>query len=332
MTIINPLYRIYAIITLAFSGLFLSSCSEDFELTEPWKDIPVMYAMLNRFDTAQYVRIEKAFVSEDLAAAEIAKNPDSLYYKSAVVTLVNKTANKSYIMTKVDASKENYIRQEGDFATTPNFLYKVKTKDIILRSQDDIVIELDRGDGSKIVSSQIKMIKDVRLYEFDTLIRELGFDPTLNQTYTWLPGSDAQVFNFRLNIQVEERNLTDGSRIRKNFSTIILSNGIEKNATINGKVFYDLLANNLTANPEISRSILNVSLDLKSGSKELRDFLTIVNANTGLTASQEIPRYSNISEGFGIVYSTCFWIKNYSVSPKTINFLRTLDQTKDLNF
>ena len=332
MTIIRSIFKFQTVILIGIFSLLLSSCTEDFDLTEPWKDIPVMYAMLNRFDTAQYVRIEKAFVSEDLSAAEIAKNPDSLYYKSAKVTLVNKTANKSYIMTKVDASKENYIRQEGEFATTPNFLYKVKTKDIILRGQDDIVIELDRGDGSKIVSSQIKMIKDVRLYEADTFIRELGFDPTLNQTYTWLPGSDAQVFNFRLNIQVEERNSTDGSIVKKNFSTNILSNGIEKNATINGKVFYDLLSSNLTANPAISRSILNVSLDLKSGSKELRDFLTIVNANTGLTASQEIPRYSNISEGFGIVYSTCFWIKNYSVSPKTINFLRTLDQTKNLNF
>lgn len=331
MTIIRSIFKFQTVILIGIFSLLLSSCSEDFDLTEPWKDIPVMYAMLNRFDTAQYVRIEKAFVSEDLSAAEIAKNPDSLYYKSAKVTLVNKTANKSYIMTKVDASKENYIRQEGDFATTPNFLYKVKTKDIILRGQDDIVIELDRGDGSKIVSSQINMIKDVKL-ELDDLIRELGFNPTLNQTYSWLPGSNAQVFNFKLNIQVEERNSTDGSIVKKILSTNILSNGIEKNATINGKVFYDLLSNNLIANPAISRSILDVSLELKSGSKELRDYLTIVNANTGLTASQEIPRYSNISEGFGIVYSTCFWTKSFSISPNTINFLRTLDQTKNLNF
>lgn len=331
MTIIRSIFKFQTVILIGIFSLLLSSCTEDFDLTEPWKDIPVMYAMLNRFDTAQYVRIEKAFVSEDLSAAEIAKNPDSLYYKSAKVTLVNKTANKSYIMTKVDASKENYIRQEGDFATTPNFLYKVKTKDIILRGQDDIVIELDRGDGSKIVSSQINMIKDVKL-ELDDLIRELGFNPTLNQTYSWLPGSNAQVFNFKLNIQVEERNSTDGSIVKKILSTNILSNGIEKNATINGKVFYDLLSNNLIANPAISRSILDVSLELKSGSKELRDYLTIVNANTGLTASLEIPRYSNISEGFGIVYSTCFWTKSFSVSPNTINFLRTLDQTKNLNF
>ncbi len=331
MTIIRSIFKFQTVILIGIFSLLLSSCTEDFDLTEPWKDIPVMYAMLNRFDTAQYVRIEKAFVSEDLSAAEIAKNPDSLYYKSAKVTLVNKTANKSYIMTKVDASKENYIRQEGDFATTPNFLYKVKTKDIILRGQDDIVIELDRGDGSKIVSSQINMIKDVKL-ELDDLIRELGFNPTLNQTYSWLPGSNAQVFNFKLNIQVEERNSTDGSIVKKILSTNILSNGIEKNATINGKVFYDLLSSNLIANPAISRSILDVSLELKSGSKELRDYLTIVNANTGLTASLEIPRYSNISEGFGIVYSTCFWTKSFSVSPNTINFLRTLDQTKNLNF
>lgn len=75
-----------------------------------------------------------------------------------------------------------------------------------------------------------------------------------------------------------------------------------------------------------------VTLELKAGAKELREFLNIVNANTGITASQEIPRYTNISEGFGILTSSSYWTKNYFVSPNTVILLRTLDETKNLGF
>ena len=93
----------YSILFQILLGFFLvSSCNEDFQLTEPWKDIPVVYGMLNRFDSAQYIRLEKAFVSEDLSARELAKYPDSIYYKNAKVTLINKTANKSYQLSRYE--------------------------------------------------------------------------------------------------------------------------------------------------------------------------------------------------------------------------------------
>ena len=47
---------------------FLNSCSEDFQLTEPYKDIPVIYGLLNRADTAHYIRIHKTLVNKKIAS------------------------------------------------------------------------------------------------------------------------------------------------------------------------------------------------------------------------------------------------------------------------
>ncbi|MBK7226637.1 MAG: hypothetical protein WBB17_09480 [Saprospiraceae bacterium] len=323
----------YSILFQILLGFFLvSSCNEDFQLTEPWKDIPVVYGMLNRFDSAQYIRLEKAFVSEDLSARELAKYPDSIYYKNAKVTLINKTANKSYQLSKVDMSQENYTRNEGDFVTSPNYMYKIKTKDMILRAQDNIELQVDRGDGSKLITSNIQMIKDVRLAEVDTSFRELGFDPNKSSSFYWNAPADVQVFTFKMNIKVEELNIGTGKKEIKVISSNLLVNSLETSFSYNGKSFFDAIKSNFTPDNQIKRSVQFVTLELKAGAKELREFLNIVNANTGITASQEIPRYTNISEGFGILTSSSYWTKNYFVSPNTVILLRTLDETKNLGF
>ena len=77
-------------------GLLLSACSNDFEVTAPWKDIPVVYAILSPQDTAHYIRIEKAFIDPDKSALEIARIPDSLYYpENAISVFLERTENQS---------------------------------------------------------------------------------------------------------------------------------------------------------------------------------------------------------------------------------------------
>ena len=61
-------------------GSMLSSCSNDFEVSAPWKEVPVAYALLSPKDSAHYVRIEKAFLDPNVSALEIAQIADSLYY------------------------------------------------------------------------------------------------------------------------------------------------------------------------------------------------------------------------------------------------------------
>ena len=60
--------------------LGLHSCSEDFEITAPYKDITVAYGILNITDTAHYIRIQKAFLDENKSAIDMAKVADSNFY------------------------------------------------------------------------------------------------------------------------------------------------------------------------------------------------------------------------------------------------------------
>ena len=52
---------------IAGSGLFFTSCEEDFELNAPYQEIPIVYGLLNQNETAHLITINKSFLGEDNA-------------------------------------------------------------------------------------------------------------------------------------------------------------------------------------------------------------------------------------------------------------------------
>ena len=67
------------VFTISIISLFLGSCSNDLEINAPWKDVTVVFGLLNKNETTHYVRISKAFLGEG-DAMEFASQFDSLYY------------------------------------------------------------------------------------------------------------------------------------------------------------------------------------------------------------------------------------------------------------
>ncbi|MBE0652408.1 MAG: hypothetical protein IH594_01340, partial [Bacteroidales bacterium] len=57
--------KLRLIITLLIAFLFLEQCSTDFDLNAPYKDIMVVYGLLNQNDSTHYLKINRAFLGED---------------------------------------------------------------------------------------------------------------------------------------------------------------------------------------------------------------------------------------------------------------------------
>ena len=69
--------KIFLFIAVVTGGIFYSFCSNDIDLTSEWKDIPVVYGLLSKSDTANYIRVEKAFIDNEKSALDLAQIPDS---------------------------------------------------------------------------------------------------------------------------------------------------------------------------------------------------------------------------------------------------------------
>lgn len=311
----------------------LLGCSEDFELTEKWKDIPVVYGFLNRADSAHYIRLEKVFVSEDISASTIAKNADSLYYNDAFVKLFNLSTRNEFILTRVDASKEGYTRDTGAFATVPNYMYKLPKIAGQFHSNDSVMLIIDRQNGLPLVTAKIKMIKDLVFSIPDTSqnIKVLSFVPDNIQSFAWAT-SDASLFSFDIIIHVQEKNTQTGAIALKSIKLPKLRDAPNKSVTFTNNDFYDALASQLTVDPNITRFLKDVSLDLRAGGPEIQSLNDLVSANTGVTASQEIPRYTNLSAGYGIFSSTHSIVLAMNIDQKTLSEIRKNNSTRLLNF
>ncbi len=109
----------------------LPSCSEKFKVAAPYKNISVVYGLLDQADTAHYVRIQKAFLDDNKSAVTMAKEPDSNFYANITVVIkkidmYNQQVLGTIPLTRVDLTNEGYPKPAGVFFNTPNYAYKFK--------------------------------------------------------------------------------------------------------------------------------------------------------------------------------------------------------------
>lgn len=315
----------------------LSACSNDFDLTEDKKDIPVVYGLINPQDTAHYFRIERAFIDESTSALEIAQRPDSLYYKDAVARLVDTETDQEYTFEMVDGNLEGYLRNQGVFATAPNYLYKIPSSDLIPVDNRLYRFELDRGDGTSLVTSETRIVDNPTIvapgatqslqFFYNTL------DPSLQaDTHFEWKLTEGVVFDLTLSMSYLES--TNGGP----FNPIVLNWTFAKNITeleydINGTSFYTFIASRLEEDPSAVRVFQNIDFILQSGGQEILDYVSVVQANLGITSSQDVPTFTNLSEGVGLVSSRNSIIReDIPITPGTLDSLVNGIYTKHLNF
>jgi hypothetical protein len=120
---------LFPVIVLVLSALI--GCSEKIKVAAPYKDITVIYGLLDQRDTAHYVRIQKAFLDNDKSAVNMAKVPDSSFYSNISVRVnrykafgLANTYIDSIHLNRVDLNLEGYPKQPGIFFQAPNYAYK----------------------------------------------------------------------------------------------------------------------------------------------------------------------------------------------------------------
>ena len=310
------------------------ACDNDLEVTAPWKDIPVVYGFLSPTDTAHYIRIEKAFLDPNTSAEEIARIPDSLYYKNLDAAIVDVARDMRFQLEEVDGALEGYIRDEGIFAENPNILYKVDASDLDLTAERRYRLEINRAESLPTVTAEIEQVKRA-VIKRPVPNTELRFPYEQDFKVLWEFADNAFFYDVSLLIRFDE----GMTGVPGSYEPVVLEWALGRNITANdvevlGITFYEYLAAELEADPSISRIFNSVDCLVRSGGEELYTFRTIQLANSGITgAGGDIPQYTNLSEGFGLLTSSNLdRINELGLHPETMDSLRNGVITKDLNF
>ncbi len=313
--------------------LFVCSCSNDFELNREWKSIPIVYGLLNTADTAQYLRIEKAFLDESTSALEIAQRPDSLYFENPEVRLINESTGESFLLERVDGNSEGYVRDTGVFAQAPNYLYKIKS-DVLFPGNpssyagETFSLSLKRNESLPEVTASTTIVGEPMINSVDNI----SFQYNTISEITWLPDPNAVLFDAKLKLNYLEQ-LNGGDFESKSLLWSLASNIEERTVEVPGIDFYTFMASNIEEDPTAVRLFLNVELIILSGGIEIQEFLNVAQANLGITSSQDIPAYTNLSEGRGLFSSRHRFQRDPVVlANTTLDSLTEGQFTKHLNF
>ena len=313
---------------LSIIALFaVPGCSEKFNIAAGYKDITVVYGYLDMLDTAHYIRIQKAFLSQDKSALVMAQTPDSSFYAHLDVkikrySISNGTrAHDTIQLNRVDLGLEGYPKQPGSFFTAPNYAYKFTQTldpDYIYRL---VITNLTTG---KVDSAESPVINDADPAKFivdafdPTLPVLLDFHATVGNRYFDLSGTIKPPFNFSFHGDADPAviaqtvlrfNWDDSNTItheltphyydyNAGFVNLGPSGGMDFRL-YNNALYSAVATALLTQNPppaNTARLLTRCDLFVYAST---RDFLNYqqrsLTQGTGLTGSEIEPIYSNVS-------------------------------------
>jgi hypothetical protein len=314
--------------------IVFSSCSNEFELFDEKEDIPIVYGLLSSSDTAHYIRVERAFADPNGSALDIAMIPDSLYYNNAGVSILNVQTGQEFVMSRVDGNQEGYVRNQGVFAQAPNYLYKLHSSLIDLVPGNEYEFRLNRGETKALVTATTIVLEDP-LVTRPTSSARIDFDYILPFTVKWRLPDGGKISDVRLIINYEETDMDQsGNPTTSHSLTWFVGRNLDTDEIERpGIEFYSFLANSLVADQNIIRDFDGIDVVVDVGGQEILDYIRVGQANIGITSSQDIPTYTNLSEGFGLFSSISSGSRfGISLTTESRDSLENGFITKDLNF
>jgi hypothetical protein len=325
--------------------IFIMSCSNDFQLVEGGQVVPVVYGVISSKDTASYIRVEKAFIDENIGGDVLAKDAANLYFEDVNVKLRHLKSGEEFTLQKVDGNLEGFKRDEGAFASAPNYLYKIKRSELNLIPKDEYKLIISKNDGSVLTEASTKILTPLSDDNNDVEPRNtatFSFSYTSDFRVTWFPDENSVIHDVILIINYTE--ILNGLATEKSVTWKAGINTSDKIATSNsytfvtkGRAFYEFMASELPPsgpNNPVTRVFKDITFKIISGGQPIKDLIRLGQANLGITSSGEIPTYTNMSNGaIGIFTSkTEFVREGVGIARVSLDSLRNGVITKNLNF
>lgn len=316
------------------------SCSTDFDLTSNWKDITIVYGLLDKDANYNYIRIEKAFLDPTTSALTIAQIPDSLYYDSLTVTLLefnNGNLTNSSTLERINGDAIGLSKDSGIFAATPNILFRT---DFNLDYTKQYKINISKEDNLGLVTAETKIVNDLKVIK-PVGTQKISFFPGSKYTIEWKSAKNGKVYDMIFRFHYSEY-LLNGTFVKDTVADWVLFRnkqsenslgGDDMNFSIISNDFYSYISTAIKDNQDVYRIAGKVDFLFSCGGEEFYNYYQVNLAQTGITQGQVLPQYSNIENGLGIFSSRAF--KNYmdvELEPKTKDSLACLNKTAHLNF
>jgi hypothetical protein len=314
------------------------NCETDFEVNADWKEIAIVYGLLNYGDSVQYLRISKAYLNTNTNALEIARIPDSLYFDSLEVALEDMGNNNKRTILFPDFS---IAKDTGLFQSTVNKLYRTPPNFTLVPFHRYRMVITNIYTGKQTLS-ETEIVGDPGLIYPRKGTTVIDFRPNnFNTPVTWNSGIGSKVYDVDIRVYYEEINLADTNIRTEKFTDMKAARDITTNRAdggenigfnITGKDFYELLSAYVKPDPDIKRRVRGLSFRYYGGSDDLYTYMSVNKPSLGIV--QKKPEFTNVNGGYGLFSSR----NTFDIDPiipvtdSTRYYMKTNPLTSPLNF
>jgi len=304
--------------------LFISSCEKEFDPYDSYKDITIVYGLINPLDTIHYIRINRAFYAPE-SATIVAQNPDSSNFpvEDIDVRIYEITPDGNSTQLVVGSTiMQNKDTTTGHFYAPEQRVYYFKKKFHIQYLDNTIKIEIEHKKTGKIVYAETPLVND-----FDVTIPNPGMQVNFNpipttMRFEWVNAKHGKIYDAYYIIYYREgRNDEPSDKWKKDSivwhvgSRTAQITGNEEvqieTVTFNSTLFYENVQKKVAYDPDVwRRPYVQAKISIWAGSEEMYHY-NVINEHSGLLP--DIPEYTNMktklnsveleNEAFGIFTS-----------------------------
>ncbi|MFI5171480.1 MAG: hypothetical protein ACHQFW_03775 [Chitinophagales bacterium] len=331
---------------------FCDGCSTDFDLNADFKETPVIYALLDASVDTQFIRINRAFLNDDVDAITMAAFSDSIYYGDELIVSIEEYNNGSFITTypvqRVDGDTLGIPKQGGLFANSPNILYRFIADLDYTHSYKIIAENIETGITVSAETALVDSFAITRPDDEGIFPQNFSVSPQGIYQLRWKTAQDAKIYDVALRFHYREGTyFPDGDsihytnagaidwKIESNYTTETTNGGLTVTYNVDGASFYSFIESNFDPVDDLYfiRIADSIQFIIDAGGNELFNYFEYNNATLGITEGQISDAYTNVNGGLGILSSRFHKEgKIYTLSTQTRDSIACSSVTSGLNF
>lgn len=347
--------RILGIVLSVVAVVSFNSCSTELNVAADYKEIPVVFGMLTKADSVQYIKINKAYLNTEGSAITAGSVLDSnIFQYPLIVKLYGYNPTTNALVDSVTLDTVTILKDPGNFNAnnvlfkTPSG-YKLKYAGTPIANSDtawciyELVVR-KASNNALLVKARTRLVEDFRLSSAGTFMNLAR--PTSNPEnpvdyltakLSWTSPQFGRQFNGYMTFKFREVNDLTGEKIEKSITKQIFNNNridnIETNPDgitylVQGLQFYDWIQaelDPLTSSAARREYIAPIEFRFEFAGDELSQYYQINNNNVSL--SDVSPEYTNIEGGYGVFSSRMK--KTFKDVVRTNLSLQSIQELKD---
>jgi len=326
------------IVAIALTILLCTSCDNTIKILAPYKDITIVYGLIDQNDPVHYFRINKGFEGNGNAYT-MAQQYDSIYYPVGNITAVledSSTTTNSIVNVYLLDTTTSIPLGAGIFSYPKQLLYYTNAT---LNPNDYYNIVITNTKTGKKITGSTYLLPDMTFSNNDFVgspTLPLSFNNTYPSMIQWNTSSNARIYQMTVRFYYDEVNSSNNVTL-KSFDWVFpavtsptLSGNYPLSYSYYASGLLSLIVYYVPYEQGITRYVDSLHVIFTSGTDDLNTYVLLSQPPSGI--NQDVPNFSDVKNAVGLFTARHIQTFYKQLAPAFIDTLVGESKYSNLNF